>query len=204
MLKNLLLATTCLMSLTLSAQTADEILEKVKTKFFENPITELRFTQSIDIAEADVHRKQHGTLTYSNDNKFVLVLDEMAQKIYVDGTTQWSVSDEDEEIQVSEVDKDDEEGFSFSKYFEDYKSKFEASVMPSGSLIELRPKDENAEIQKVELNFDPKTFALIGFTETSANGTTQSVVIDSVKTLEAFSFEPDMTQFEDYEVLDLR
>ena len=193
---------------SIAQNTAEDILTQVKDNLFTHTLTQFEFNLAIVNFEANFHKEKDGTLT-AGDNKYILELPGDETSIYFNGKTRWSVYAGDEEIQISSVEED-ETDLSFAKYFEDYKGNYEykeaKSPVKGQTQVLLTPKDKDSDTKLIELNINTEDYTIASISEHGTNGTIRTIKVTSFKALEngSVTFSPNMENFKDFDVIDMR
>lgn len=189
-------------------ETAEELLNRVKDHLFTQSLTKFDFNVAIVNFEANFHNEKEGSLT-AGDNQYILDLPGDATSIYFNGKTKWSIHSEDEEILISDVEED-EADLSFTKYFENYKGNYEYTLGKAAAngetQILLTPKDKESDTKLIELNIVTEDYSIASISEHGSNGTIRTIKVTNSKALEAGSvnFTPNLEQYTDFEVIDMR
>jgi outer membrane lipoprotein-sorting protein len=186
---------------------AESIMVKAKNRLFENGISKFDFSISFVNAKAGIHQNKKGTLLAS-ENKYFLSLPDDQLEIFFDGKSKWNVAKDDQEIVITDLEEDEEEDISFSKYFDDYKKLYTISgedLKFGNYRVTLTPKDKNDEMQKVEILL--KSYEIQTITQYSKSGSIVEIKINKYEADKQFStspFKPNMANYPQYEVDDLR
>jgi len=198
-----------IISLNISAQNAEQILEDLSTKTnaFEN--IKAAFSYKMINEEAGIDEVTNGSLLVSGE-KYRLSI--AGQEIISNGQTLWTYIPDSEEVQINEVSE--ESGFSPSKllssYNEDYQAKMQKDITKEGILcyqLKLKPKKEDSNFDYVILNIDKEQLQLMAFIIYDFDGNIFSYEINQFITnsdISEDSFNFDASQYPNVEVIDMR
>ncbi|MDR1880365.1 MAG: hypothetical protein LBQ78_05480 [Tannerellaceae bacterium] len=204
-----LIAGVCLSLTSLSAQNANDIVEKAATAYQRSNGIEASFvirTQSPTLAES-----AEGTI-YMKGEKFVLVTPGI--RIWYDGTTQWTYMEQAGEVNISAPTGEELQYtnpmllFSSSKkgFTAVYKGEGTATNGKAAYTVELTPK-KKGEIVKAELQLEKHSGMPAHIVVRTKNGIRHTIQITGIKSGVNqpdgfFSFNP--ADYPDAEIIDLR
>ena len=211
-MKNLILAITLLISVSLFAQSdkkAEKLLEEViaHTSSYKNFKANLSYTMVN--TEMGIDEKKSGVIFVEGD-KYRIEME--GQVIISDGKTIWTYLEDSEEVMVSDVGSN-EESISptqiLSKYNNNYKAKFGNDKKYKNSNlkeINLKPNDKN-NYEKMSVIVNSSKLSLESFSVYDFNGNVFTYhIVDLQADLElptdAFVF--DSSKYPDVEVIDMR
>lgn len=193
--------------LSIAQSNAEEILNQVKETLFTQALTKFDFKIAIVNHEANFRNEKDGSLT-AGDNQYILEFPEDGTSIFFNGTTRWSINTDDEEVIISNVEED-EADLSFTKYFENYKGNYTYKLGEGDtetSQILLTPKDKETDTKLIEVNINIKDHTIRSISEHGTNGTIRTINVKTSKVLEtgSTSFKPNLADYTDFEVIDMR
>lgn len=163
------------------AETAQEILEKVKAKYDGIADGELKFSQQVKFSMANIEQRVNGTLFFKKENKYRVELD--AQTIVTDGETVWSYSASNKQVLIDRF-KSDERTLTPERILTAAPSDFSAAVLGKekigkidATVLKLVPRDEQSLIKTMKLWIDDSDWMMMKVELTDVNGkvTTYSV-----------------------------
>ncbi len=88
-----------------SAESAEEVLEKVRQKYASINDAELKFSQDVTFQLSDISQHATGTLFLKKENKYRVELGD--RTIVTDGTTVWSYSVPNNQVLIDDFKKND-------------------------------------------------------------------------------------------------
>lgn len=187
------------------------ILDKLSAKY-----------QSFNTIEADV------TLLFENDqkekqsSKGTLAMERMSGKYKVDlggheivnnGKTQWTVLKDQEEVQVTDAEKDSQ-ALSPSTIFTFYKKGYRGAFVKSMTekeqnldVVSLTPSDKDQNISKIEMRIDQKTNLIHDATVIDTNGGRLTYTIQNFKVNRSIPYQTfvfNKNKYPSMELVDLR
>lgn len=187
------------------AQSEPEMyMMKAKNSLLLSGAKEFTFTFDLVNTKANVQQSQNGVLVAS-ETKYHLDITSSNMEIYFNGTDLYTLAHDDEEITITKPDQDEEEGLSFTTYFENYKNDFHISGkdLKFGKYqIELKPKSAKADVKKIIIKFE--NYDIKEITRHEKNGTISTVKVTHSQNVNSAAFEPNMSNFSSYDVNDLR
>ena len=186
-----------------SEQLLDVVSEKMNS--YENIYVE--FNYKLHNAEENVNQETRGNVAMKGDLYNVNFLG--VNQLF-DGKKVYTIISEDEEVNISDVDAEDGETLTPSKFFSFYKNGFSYSwdVLENMNgrkiqFVKLIPIDSNSEISSVLLGVDVKTNHIYRLIETGNNSTVTTLTITKFKTdqplsSKLFLFDEDKYKKEGY------
>ncbi len=151
----LLIVLTLLASALAPAQSAEEVLDKVRKKYDSIVDAEVRFTQSEKFSIANVEQHTSGTLFMKKGNRYRVEFED--QTIVTDGTTVWSYSASSHQLLIDTY-KADERSLTPERILTGAPTDFTPAVVGKEKVgnvetIELKliPKDEQSFLQTMKL-----------------------------------------------------
>lgn len=138
----------------INAQSANETIKKIQSKFNSIGNFTAGFTQSFFNTSGNEQGKATGKFTYKRKNKFVVELKN--QMIVSNGETIWNYDKKFNRVVVSYL-SDDPTSFSLEKFVFDYpplcKAKMvkESSGVANDFVLELTPKDNDLQFKLVKI-----------------------------------------------------
>ncbi|APS40106.1 MULTISPECIES: LolA family protein [Salegentibacter] len=207
-MKNLILITLAVFTLSLSAQNsqkAENLLKEVssKVKSYDNMVIDFKYT--LQNNAANVNQETRGDVSIAGE-KYVLNL--MGTTQMFDGEKIYTIIPEDEEINISTYVEEEENNITPSKMFtfyeEGYNYEMDAAQNLNGRKIQyvkLTPKDSDAEVKNILLGIDSQTKHIYNLIQTQDNNTKITITVKSFKTDQElaqnlFTFEED--RYEDF------
>lgn len=198
-------------SISLSAQSADAILDKAAETYKNSNGITATFTMRTHSAPQNVTESFEGVINIKGD-KFTLTTPDL--RTWYNGTTQWSYMERAEEVSVTTPSGDDLQFTNPSILLSNYKKGFTASLKgestaPNGKAaydIELTPK-KKSNITKVSLQIEKYAGLPAGITIVMKNGINTYILISELKKdvnqPDSF-FTFNETEYPDAEIIDLR
>lgn len=186
-----------------SEQLLDVVSEKMNS--YENIYVE--FNYKLHNAEENVNQETRGNVAMKGDLYNVNFLG--VNQLF-DGKKVYTIISEDEEVNISDVDAEDAETLTPSKFFSFYKNGFTYSwdVLENMNgrkiqFVKLIPIDSNSEISSVLLGVDVKTNHIYRLIETGNNSTVTTLTITKFKidqplSSKLFLFDEDKYKKEGY------
>jgi outer membrane lipoprotein-sorting protein len=188
---------------------AREILNKVSAKAKDFKNMKFEFTYRMVDKAHDIDESLKGTVVMQGD-KFNLEF--MGRTIISDGQTMWSYDPDAEEIQISNVSKEDDAfnpGKLLTSYDDNYRSKLIKTAKVEGKdyyIIYLYPL-KGKSFYKIRLMIDVKTYQVHSGTVYSKDNITYTYTIDKftpdVDVTDNY-FKMDVKKYPDADVVDLR
>ena len=134
------------LTISLSAQNAEKILEDLSAKTNSYSNIKTTFTYKMTNQEAGINEVTNGTLMVSGE-KYRLNI--AGQEIISNGSTLWTYLPDSDEVQINDVTED--VGFSpselLSSYNEEYEAKMQEDIKKDGVTcyqLNLKPKKEDS------------------------------------------------------------
>lgn len=137
----------------LFAQTGNEILKKVQTKFNSINSFSANYSQTIINPQGKSAGKNNGTFIYKRKNKFIV--DQKRSTIVSNGESVWNYDKKNKKVIISTF-FDDPTSFSIERYIFDYPAlcriKFiKEESTDSEKVIQLIPKDEQIDVKEIRI-----------------------------------------------------
>ncbi len=159
----------------------DEVSAKMNT--YQNIYVEFKYV--LDNEKENVHQETRGNATLKGDLYNVNFL---GTNQLFDGKQVFTIIPEDEEVNITDLDVDDDNTLTPSKFFSFYKKGFTYTWGElkniSGRQIQyvrLMPIDSNSEINNVLLGVDVKTKHIYNLIEEGNNATVTTLTISTFK-----------------------
>lgn len=187
------------------------ILDELSTKY-----------QSFNTIEADVALLFKNELKEEQSSEGTLAMERVSGKYLVDlggheilnnGKTQWTVLKDQDEIQVTDADKDSQ-ALSPATIFTFYKKGYHGKFVKSSSennrklnVIELTPNDKDQNIVKIEMRIDQKTNLIHDATILDNNGGRLTYTIQNFKVNRSIPYQTfvfNKNNYPNMELVDLR
>ena len=188
-MKNIVFLVVAMVSFTTAFSQSDSkskvLLDEVSAKMntYQNIYVEFKYV--LDNEKENVHQETRGNATLKGDLYNVNFLG--TNQLY-DGKQVFTIIPEDEEVNISDVDADDDNTLTPSKFFSFYKKGFTYTWGElkniSGRQIQyvrLMPIDSNSEINNVLLGVDVKTKHIYNLIEEGNNATVTTLTISTFK-----------------------
>jgi len=195
MKKNAFFLLIAMLSLTTSFAQSDskskKLLDEVSVKLntYQNIYVEFKYV--LDNKKENVHQETRGNVTLKGDLYNVNFLG--TNQIY-NGKKVFTIIPEDEEVNISDVDTEDDNTLTPSKFFSFYKKGFTYSWGDLKNIsgrqiqyVKLIPIDSNSEIANVLLGIDVKTKHIYNMIEKGKNSTITTLTISKFKTNQPLS-----------------
>lgn len=197
------------LTISLSAQNAEKILEDLSAKTNSYSNIKTTFTYKMTNQEAGINEVTNGTLMVSGE-KYRLNI--AGQEIISNGSTLWTYLPDSDEVQINDVTED--VGFSpselLSSYNEEYEAKMQEDIKKDGVTcyqLNLKPKKEDSNFDYVILNINKELLQLVDFIIYDFEGNVFSYEIKQFLTDSEISedyFNFDTTKYPNIEVIDMR
>lgn len=168
-------------------QKAQKLLDEVSAKMnsYQNMYVEFKYV--LDNKKEGVHQETRGNATMKGDLYNVNFLG--TNQLY-DGKKIYTIIPEDEEVNIADVDEDEDDTLTPSKFFSFYKNGFTYDWSNLKNIsgrkiqyVKLNPIDSDSAIGSVLLGIDVNTKHIYNLIETGKNGT--------VTTLTVTKFQPN-------------
>ncbi len=192
-----------------SAQTAEELLDRVHDTYASVQDARVHFSQHVKFAMAKLEQNITGTLYLKKKNKYRVELDE--QTIITNGETVWSFSPLTNQVLIDHFDVD-EQSLTPERVLTGAPGDFSATLSGREKLgrvevntIKLIPKNQGSFIISMKLWIDPKEWLIRKVELVDQNGKTTEYVVNEIKVnigLKDSSFTYQIP--EGVEVVDLR
>lgn len=166
---------------------------------------DFEFTLSND--SENISESSQGSLTIKK-NQYLLSF--MGLRQICDGETIWTILEEDEEIQVSEIDSDDEEALTPSNLLKMYEKGFSYEMGVESEnlqIIYLLPENkDDVDFTKIELLVDTQLKQVKNLKQFGENGTNSEYTIRTFSPLiiQDSSFTYQETDYPGFDLIDLR
>tara|TARA_B100000768_G_scaffold53832_1_gene52319 strand:+ start:728 stop:1390 length:663 start_codon:yes stop_codon:yes gene_type:complete len=177
--------------MTLQAQEAKTLLDKVSTKVKSYDNIHIEFNYTLNNTREDVKQDTRGNITLKEEN---YVLNMLGVTRIFDGKNIYTIVPEDEEVTISSYNKDENKGISPSKMLTFYEQGYNYYI---GTLkkvygskiqyIKLSPKNSNAEIKDILLGINIQSNHVYQLIQTDASGTSYTITVNSFKTNQSIS-----------------
>ena len=183
---------------------AKKLLDQLseKTKSYQSIYIE--FESAFDNVEENIHQSTSGTLMTSG-NKFILEIP--GTKVISDGTTNWTIQEEVEEVLISDVSE--EGAINLTQMLSIYEEGYDFQMgekKENLQSIKLYPQDKDSEVHQILLTLDVEKMQIVSIVEMVKNGTLTSYQIKNFRTNfnkeVSFSFDPK--QYPDFYIEDMR
>ncbi len=204
MKKSILFMLYAVFPLFVFAQNADTILSSA-TKNFKK-IKCLKSIYNIQLTENNNTSSHNGCIILQG-NKYVNYFN--GTTIWFNGKTMWTLVKENEEVTITEPDKDDLMNSNPYYFLDNYKKDFNAKLTASNTssyVIQLTPKQNNSEIKKFlitlsKANYQPLKFQI----NSKKNNVTITIKsYESIKSYKTSAFTYDKGKCPEAEIVDLR
>lgn len=189
-----------------SSEKAKALLDEVSTKMGAYNNMYIGFTSTLVNKEAGVTNDPpiRGNITLQGES---YNLNYLGNNFIFDGKKLAVINHENKEVNVSEGDLEEEDGFIYpSKLLTFYKEgynfamgKLENSRGRKIQMVDLTPIDSNSDIVKVQLGIDAKTKHIYKLVQVGSNGSETTFTITAFKSNQAISknlFFFDQTKYE--------
>lgn len=188
----------------INAQTADEIVQKIQTKFSTINDLKANFTQKVYSSEGKKPTVLTGKFYFKKDNS--LRIEVKDRLIVSNGATVWNFNKSTNKVIISNYDND-YTSFSLPEIINSYPGMCDKQIvkrMPGVTELKLTPKDDRLNFKSVLISVD-KDDVITKVEITDFNNMKFVFELDSVKlnnklSGQLFNFEPS----EGVEVIDLR
>lgn len=170
---------------------AQKLLDEVSAKLnsYENMYVEFKYV--LDNKKENVHQETRGTATMKGDLYNVNFLG--SNQLY-DGKKIYTIIPEDEEVNIADVDVEEDDTLTPSKFFSFYKNGFTYDWAELKNIngrkiqyVKLNPIDSNSPIAKVLLGIDVNTKHIYNLIETGKNTTVTTLTVTQFKPDQALS-----------------
>jgi len=193
-----------------SAQTADEIIGKVRQKYEGLKQVCADFTQTFHWKLADETQVIKGQICAKDGVKFRI--ESQDQLIITDGKTIWTMNKANKQVMVDNADKASGDNPFLKSYLKKYTEEYKGELLgteKTGEVdfyrLKLAAKNEDQFVRQVDFWVDSKTFFLTKVQQVDINDNStayevENVKIDVILKDATFTFSAP----EGYEVIDLR
>ncbi|NNC69405.1 MAG: outer membrane lipoprotein carrier protein LolA [Flavobacteriaceae bacterium] len=164
---------------------AQKLLDEVSAKLnsYENMYVEFKYV--LDNKKENVHQETRGNATMKGDLYNVNFLG--SNQLY-DGKKIYTIIPEDEEVNIADVDTEEDDTLTPSKFFSFYKNGFTYDWAELKNIngrkiqyVKLNPIDSNSPIAKVLLGIDVNTKHIYNLIETGKNTTVTTLTVTKFK-----------------------
>ena len=180
-----LLIVSILFSTVCVAETAQEVLEKVKKKYDSIKDAELKFSQQVKFEMSKQEMNANGTLFIKKENKFRLEVE--SRIVVTDGKTVWSYAPATNQVLIDHF-KLDENAITPERILTAAPDDYYASIVGSEKIgkaqtqqLKLVPKDDNSLVRTMKLWIDEATWLMKKVEIVDVNGKKTVYVINDVK-----------------------
>mgnify|MGYP001626676243 FL=1 len=176
---------------SLKAQNIQSLLSEVsnKVKSYEN--IQIDFKYSLENTRENVKQDTRANITLKGDN---YVLNMLGVTRIFDGKTIYTIVPEDEEVTISNYNKEDDKSISVSEmltfYENGYNYKMDIQQNIRGrkiQFIKLSPIDSTTEIKNILLGIDMQTKHIYKLIQIDSSGTSYTITVNSFKTNQPIS-----------------
>ncbi len=178
-------------ALSVQAQDAKALLDEVSKKVKSYDNIAITFNYTLNNTKENVKQDTRGDVTMEGE-KYILNM--MGTTRIFNGRTVYTISPEDEEVTISEYNKQDDKGISASKlltfYETGYRYKMDILQRVKGrriQFVKLNPIDTNAEIKDILLGIDLQTKQVYKLIQTDSYGTQYTITVSSFNTNQELS-----------------
>lgn len=207
-----LLLTSLFYSLSTLAQVSNNpdakiLLDKVSSTTDSYEAIEIMFEYSINNKAEDIEETANGVVLIK-DQQYTLTFMGFTQ--ISDGENVWTILNDDEEVQISEIDTEDETAITPSNLLKMYEEGFTYQLGAMNSnlqIVELTPTEkEEVDFFKINLTIDTKVYQIKSIAQYGKNGTNSNYVIKSfiTKEIEDSTFVFDELNYPNYDIIDMR
>lgn len=170
---------------------AQQLLDEVSAKLnsYENMYVEFKYV--LDNTKENVHQETRGNATMKDDLYNVNFL---GTNQLFDGKKIYTIIPEDEEVNIADVDAEEDDTLTPSKFFSFYKNGFTYDWAELKNIsgrkiqyVKLNPIDTNSPIAKVLLGIDVNTKHIYNLIETGKNTTVTTLTVTKFKPNQALS-----------------
>lgn len=191
-MKKITLLILALISFTsLSAQDAKSLLDEVSSKAKSYSNIEIDFKYNLSNVKEKVNQDTHGDVTIAG-NKYVLNM--MGTTRMFDGKKIYNIVPEDEEVTISNYNKQDDKEVTPSTlltfYEKGYTYKMDIVQNVKGrkiQFVKLIPIDSKSEMKEILLGIDAQTKHIYSLIQTDFKGTKYTLTVNSFKTNQPLS-----------------
>jgi outer membrane lipoprotein carrier protein len=169
----------------LAADTAQEVLEKVRKKFETVRDAELKFTQRTRFALANIEQKSSGTLSMKKERKYRIETDD--QTIVTDGTTVWSYSPANKQVLIDAY-KEDERSLSPERILSGARGDYVPALLGRERLgkgeaivLKLTPRGEQSLVSTLRLWVDAGDWLIRKAEIVDVNGKETVYSVDEIR-----------------------
>ncbi|MBX2992906.1 MAG: outer membrane lipoprotein carrier protein LolA [Bacteroidetes bacterium] len=168
-----------------SAQTAQNILERVKRKYDSINDAELKFSQHVRFEVSKLEQNVSGTLVIKKENKYRVETE--GRTIVTDGVTVWSYSQATNQVLIDRY-KGDERAMTPENILAVAPKDYYASILGKekvggvdARLLKLVPKDENSLVRTMKAWVDESTWLIRKVEIVDVNDKTTMYVVSDMK-----------------------
>ena len=186
---------------------AKSILDEVSTATDAIDVIHINFDFTLSNLNENIRETSSGTLTVKND-QYILTF--MGIRQISNGETIWTILEDDEEVQISEIDTEDKDALTPSSLLKMYEEGFTYELGAESEnlqIINLHPENiDQVEYRKIELIADTRAKQIKSIKQFGENGTNSEYTIKTFSPIEiedsAFFFNEN--DFYGYDIIDLR
>ncbi|WP_298494001.1 outer membrane lipoprotein carrier protein LolA [uncultured Algibacter sp.] len=200
--------TILLITITASAfsqNKAKALLNEVSAKVKSYDNISLDFKYTLENLSENIKQETKGDVVMQGEKYRLNILG--VTRLF-DGTTMYSISNEDEEVTITSIIDDENDAITPSKmlsFYEDgylYEIDIEQNINGRKiQYVKLTPIDSNSEIKNILLGIDSQTKHIYNLIQVGKNSTKTTLTVNSFKTNEPLSktlFTFDANKYEDY------
>ena len=183
------------------------ILDEVSAATDALEVIHIDFEFTLSNDSENISESSQGSLTIKN-NQYLLTF--MGLQQLCDGETVWTILEEDEEIQISEIDSADEEALTPSNLLKMYEKGFSYEMGVESEnlqIIYLLPENkDDVDFTKIELLVDTQLKQVKNLKQFGENGTNSEYTIRTFSPLiiQDSSFTYQETDYPGFDLIDLR
>ena len=186
-----------------NSQTPQELLDKIVEKAYASGYIDVDFTAYMDGGNSQGHILVQGKQ---------FVLETPGMKTWFDGTTQWTLVEETEEVNISEPTAEELQSINpyawLSLYKEGYKVRFGSGANEGERSIVMTTTKSRLDMQSIVLTVNERTLAPVRLSMAGRGGKDVAVIFiqsyDDKQHYDDALFTYPESQYPDVEVVDLR
>jgi outer membrane lipoprotein-sorting protein len=216
-MRNLLIAIALIFSLNINAQSpenrakAKKILDKVSTTTKAFTTISANFVFEMNNQQENIKEKAVGNIKIKGE-KYQLKL--MGTTTYSDGKTNWTVLEEEEEVNISEIDADDDKTLNPAKVFTMYENGFKYTFIKEIFedtrvlyIIDLIPSNPDTEFSRIRLKIDKDKHTVYSMKRYGNDGNIYTIKIKKYTTntsMPESTFTFNKSKFPGFDIIDNR
>ena len=183
------------------------LLDEVSAATDEHEAIHIIFEYNLNNKAENIQENTAGELTLKK-NQYILSF--MGMQQISDGENVWTIMEDDEEVQISEIDLDDENAITPSNLLKMYEDGFiyqMAEKVGNLQTIELLPENpDDVDYIKIHLLIDTKLKQIKNLKQFGKNSTESEYVINNFapSVIEDAAFIFKDADFSDFDIIDLR